>query len=127
MTFSLRTPSYSLTRIGWGRFLRLRGRVEKVMDALGELRGNLGHRGQLADRGRAYRPGRAQRLEQARAERRADARDLVQHRADGAPRAQLLVVRDGEPVRLIPHLLKRLERGRGQVQNERLEAVRCVD
>ena len=102
-------------------------RVEEVVDALGELRGDLGHGRELGDRGPAHRPGRAQGLEQTRPERGPHAGDLVQHRADGPPGAELLVVGDGEAVGLVADLLERVERGRGQVQHERLEPVRRVD
>src|SRR6266568_6673093 len=111
VSYDARTTSHSLTLIGPGRFLRLRGRVKEVVDSLRKLRGDLGHGGQLADRGRAHRPRRSEGLEQAGPEGRPDAGDLVQHRADGPPRAELLVIRDGEPVGLVAHLLERLERG----------------
>src|SRR6266700_2951044 len=97
MSYGVRTTSHSLTRISPGRFLRLRGRVKELVDSLGKLRADLAHRGQLADRGCAHRPRRSEGLEQAGPEGRPDAGDLVQHRADGPPRAELLVVRDGEP------------------------------
>src|SRR5207244_7470353 len=68
----------------------------------------------------------AQAAKQARSQCRPHAGNLVEHRADGPLRPQLLVIRDREAVRLVTDLLQRLERGRGQVEDEGLEPIRRV-
>src|SRR5262245_59916193 len=97
--------SASLTRLRPGR-VRIRGRrMKEIVNALGEPRRHLGYGSELPDRGLAHRLGRSQRLEQARAERWPHTRNLIQHGADGAPGAELLVIRDGEVMRLVADLL----------------------
>src|SRR5262249_58258677 len=104
--------SASLTRLRPGRFRLRRRRMKEVVNALGEPRRHLGHGSELPDRGFAHRLGRSQCLEQARTQRGAYPGNLVEHRADGAPGAELLVICDGEAMRLVADLLKRLQPGR---------------
>src|SRR4029434_4436086 len=92
--------------------------MEEVVDALGQSRGDLGHGRELADGGLAHGLGRAQRLEETRAKGRPDPGDLVEDGADGPPAAELLVIRDGEAMRLVADSLEGLERRRGQVEHE---------
>src|SRR4029453_5855745 len=95
--------------------------MEEVVDALGQSRGDLGHGGELADGGLAHGLGRAQRLEETRAKGRPTPGDVVEDGTDGPPAAELLVIRDGEAMRLVADSLEGLERRRGQVEHEWLQ------
>src|SRR5439155_6826152 len=105
---------------------KLLGGVKEIVDAVRELGRVLRHGGELSERGSAHRARRAQAAKQARSQCRPRAGNLVEHRADGPVRPQLLVLRDREAVRLVTDLLQRLERGRGQVEDEGLEPIRRV-
>src|SRR5437773_2174324 len=107
-------------------YLSRRRRMEEIVDPLSELRGDLGHRGQLSDRRCPYSSRGAERLEELSAQRRADAGDLVEHRADRPALAELLVIADRESMRLVADLLEREQRARAQVQHEWLEPIRRV-
>src|SRR3989304_8354043 len=101
--------------------------VEEIVDTRRQRRGDLRPRCQIRHGGRTDAPGRAQAPEQTRPERWSDSGDPVELGADRPSLAQLLVIRDGEPMRLVPDLLQRLERGRPEVQQERRAARRHVD
>src|SRR5919108_3003889 len=120
-----------LLRFPRGRFRRvdIRGgrRMEVVVNPLGHLRRHLRHGGELGHRRLTHAARRPQRLEQARADGGPDAGNRVERGLNRALPAQLLVIRDREPVRLVPDLLQRVQRGRRRVEQQRLATVARVD
>src|SRR5262249_40870113 len=98
-----------------------------VEDPLSELRGDLRHCRELRDRGFANPAGRAESLQQARANRWPDAGDRVEYRLDRALRPEFLVVRDRESVSLVPDPLQGMQRRRGRIEHQRMEALGLID
>ena len=77
-----------------------------------------GHRGDLLDRRLADALDRAEDLEQLALALRPDAGQVVERRADGPLGAQVAVVRDREPVRLVAEPLDEVQRRRRRRQHD---------
>src|SRR5690606_19267690 len=81
----------------------------------------------LLGRRRAQGTHAAEPLEQGLLPCRADAGNLPQLAGQRTARPQLAVVRDGEPVRLVPDPLEQAQRRAGTGEAQRLAAVREID
>src|SRR5438132_8330279 len=94
--------------------------MEVLVNLLRPLRCDLGHGGQLRHRRLPHPARRAQGLEQARADRRPHAGNGVERGLDRALAAELLVIGDREPVRLVTDLLERVQRWRSRIEQQRI-------
>src|SRR6266536_5468648 len=92
-----------------GRGFRRRGGVEMIVNPLGHFRRHFRHGGEVGDARLPHATSRAERLEETRPDGRADPGDRVEHRLQRALAPQRLVVRDREPVGLVPDLLQGVE------------------
>src|SRR5437588_10915 len=97
------------------------------MTALGPLRADALHRGDVFDPGRPDAPHRPELADQRLLPPLSDPGNLVERGEDDPPLPELLVVGVGEPVRLVPEALEQLEALGLTRQDDRLAEAVDVD